>query len=247
MHNKRSVKLAIIVLTAALFTGAAETTALISPASAKSYAQAGDSAYNEEFTVFLDAGHGGMDSGGALGRVEKRDNLRMAKAVERELTGMGARVIMARKDDDRKYRGQKDLVKRIRRANKARASVYVSLHRDAMPGSRASGISIFLHKKSRKTCHKGEYPNKHTASPKMARAVMKGLKKTSGLKVRIRRGTGTYKPDYKVNYMTNMPSCLIEMGFMTNPRDNRLFDRRIKQNARAIAEGIMSISSQQQR
>lgn len=247
MRSKRFVKLAVYMMTAALFIGAAEMIALVSPASAVSFAQAGDSASEKPFVVFLDAGHGGWDSGGALGRVEKKDNLRMAKAVEKELKKRGAKVIMSRKDDDRKYRGQRDLVKRIKRANKAKASVYVSLHRDAMPGSYASGISIYIHKKNRSTCCRGEYANKHTASRKMANAVRKRLNKTSGLKARVRRGTGTGKPDYKVNYMTKMPSCLIEMGFMTNPRDNRLFDKRLKKNAAAIADGVMSISSQQQR
>ena len=37
-----------------------------------------------------------------------------------------------------------------------------------------------------------------------------------------------------------MPSCLLEMGFITNSGDNQLFDTYLKQHAKAISKGIMN-------
>ena len=36
-----------------------------------------------------------------------------------------------------------------------------------------------------------------------------------------------------------MPSCLIELGFITDNQDNNLFDKNIKNYAKAIADGII--------
>ena len=36
-----------------------------------------------------------------------------------------------------------------------------------------------------------------------------------------------------------MPSCLVELGFISNEKDNELFDENIEIYAKAIADGIM--------
>lgn len=36
-----------------------------------------------------------------------------------------------------------------------------------------------------------------------------------------------------------MPSCLIELGFISNNKDNELFDANIDNYAKAIANGII--------
>ena len=36
-----------------------------------------------------------------------------------------------------------------------------------------------------------------------------------------------------------MPSCLIELGFISDEQDNKLFDENINEYAKAIAEGII--------
>ena len=36
-----------------------------------------------------------------------------------------------------------------------------------------------------------------------------------------------------------MPSCLIELGFITDEKDNQLLDEHKKDYAKAIAEGIV--------
>ena len=36
-----------------------------------------------------------------------------------------------------------------------------------------------------------------------------------------------------------MPSCLIELGFITDERDNQLLDSHKKEYAKAIADGVI--------
>ena len=38
---------------------------------------------------------------------------------------------------------------------------------------------------------------------------------------------------------TNMPSCLVELGFVSDDKDNKLFDENIDEYAKAIANGII--------
>ena len=49
---------------------------------------------------------------------------------------------------------------------------------------------------------------------------------------------GDSTSNYFVNSVTEMPSCLIEMGFITEDIDNELFDKNFYAYAQAIADGI---------
>ena len=44
--------------------------------------------------------------------------------------------------------------------------------------------------------------------------------------------------NYYVNSNTNMPSILLEVGFVTNGEDNKSFDKYLDENAEAIAKII---------
>ena len=58
----------------------------------------------------------------------------------------------------------------------------------------------------------------------------------------VRSGTANNpNTNYYVLGNTDMPSCLIEMGFITAKEDNRLLDTYHDAYARAIADGIASI------
>ena len=47
--------------------------------------------------------------------------------------------------------------------------------------------------------------------------------------------------NYYVLGNTDMPSCLVELGFISSPEDNRLLDTHHDAYARTIADGIASI------
>lgn len=61
-----------------------------------------------------------------------------------------------------------------------------------------------------------------------------GLSKNRGVKGGI-AGNGN---NYYVNKNTDMPSCLAEMGFITDDGDNALFDKNLQSYAAAIADAV---------
>ena len=140
-------------------------------------------------TVCIDAGHGGYDVGATNGeRYEKDDNLRLAKAVEAELKARGINTIMTRSDDT--YVSLED---RCKTANKKKADLFISLHRNSADSG--CGFEIWTLKNSP-------------------------------------------PDDLLLNKNTDMPSCLAEMGFITDDGDNALFDKNLQSYAAAIADAV---------
>ena len=89
--------------------------------------------------IYLDAGHGGSDSGACNGsRTEKADVLRMALAVGEKLQAQGVQVLYSRaKDQDKK------LAVRTAEANEWGADYYLSIHRNSASAS-ATGNEIWV-------------------------------------------------------------------------------------------------------
>lgn len=186
-----------------------------------------------EPVVCIDPGHGGADVGavGPNNRYEKDDNLALALAVREQLESRGIQVLMTREDDSKL-----SLQDRCYIANKAEALLFVSIHRNSAESKSANGMEIW-------TANSG-------IGYDMASYIFEGLKVVGMQSDRgIQEGTSDSRlSDYYVNKHTTMPSCLLEMGFITNEEDNRLFDTNLEQYARAIADGIekMMVELQEQ-
>lgn len=164
------------------------------------------------FTVVIDAGHGDHDSGciDLTGtRLEKDDNLKMALAVKQRLESQGVTVIMTRSTDV-----FVSLDDRCKIANNTLgADLFVSLHRNS--ATEGNGVEIWVSNKR---------PASDTA---LARNILNNLEE-----VGISRNRGVQfgfigDPDsnYQVNSGTVIPSCLVELGFMTYDEDNNLLDK----------------------
>ena len=185
-------------------------------------------------TVVIDAGHGGND-GGCTDldgkRLEKDDNLRLSLLVRDYLLKYpGVNVIMTRTEDV--FVG---LEERCRIANEAKADLFVSLHRNA--ASNASGVEIWINSASN---------NKNSAVEHSLAGHIRelltdvGVSYDRGIRSGFRNSeNGSKEDNYYVNRNTDMPSCLIEMGFMTSDIDNTNFDRRLDAYADAIASAII--------
>lgn len=172
--------------------------------------------------VVIDPGHGGSDVGAEYdGRFEKDDNLALAILVNEKLNDMGIDSVLTR-DKDKKL----SLEKRCKIANKKKADAFVSLHRNSADG--AKGVEIWV---------KSVMPEKDTA---LAESILSGLDEVGisqnrGVKFGYARGDGK---DYYVNSHSEMPSCLVELGFINSETDNELFDENIDSYAEAIARSI---------
>ena len=175
-------------------------------------------------TVVIDAGHGGEDGGCTdyyETRLEKDDNLAMALEVADRLEELGIDVILTRNDDT--FIG---LQERCDIANEANADLFISLHRNsAFDGS---GVEIWVSNKE---------PAEDTL---LAQNIMDAFAEVG---VSNNRGVcygyiGDQYSNYYVNSVTEMPSCLVEMGFITEEIDNELFDKNFYEYADAIAQAI---------
>lgn len=185
----------------------------------------GSVAPSGEPIICIDAGHGGSDVGATYeGRYEKDDNLRLALAVGEILEENGIKVVYTRTKDE-----FVSLEDRAKFANKKYATYFVSLHRNSADTD-VSGVEIWIRSDS------------HNDEAKLAAKILDKIDEVGYGKNRgVKRGyqSNPYA-DYVVNKSTDMPSCLIEMGFITTARDNELFDKNFDEYARAVAEGIMA-------
>lgn len=178
---------------------------------------------NNRPIVCIDAGHGGTDVGAVLkDRYEKNDTLKVAKLVEKELKKQKVRVIMTRKKDK-----AISLEERCKIANQKKADMFVSIHRNS--ATSGNGIEIWVNSK------------KDNNEIELANSILQKIEKTNISNNRgIKYGTiGGEDTDYYVLKNTQMPSCLIELGFITDQKDNDLLDKNIKNYAKAIADGII--------
>ncbi len=171
--------------------------------------------------VVIDPGHGGSDVGAEYsGRYEKDDNLALALLVEDELKAMGVDAVLTRDDDS-----YISLEKRCRLANRKQARLFVSLHRNSAEG--ANGVEIWVG---------SEEPQKDVD---LAQSILDsledvGVSDNRGVKAGYAQGSG----NYYVNSHTDMPSCLVELGFINCDEDNLLYDRNLNAYAEAIAKAI---------
>lgn len=187
----------------------------------------GDDAFQvpEQIIVCLDAGHGGTDAGAVNGdRLEKNDNLRMALAVRDKLENAGSErltVLLTRADD-----AALELQQRVDLANENGATLFVSLHRNSGGGK---GVEVWTSSLKEK------------AECRLAQYIMDALEQAGVQKVRgVKHGTaGNPAVSYTVVGRTEMPACLVELGFIDNDEDNALLDSHWDAYAQAIADGIL--------
>ncbi len=184
-----------------------------------------------EFVVCIDAGHGGNDTGcvGVDGRYEKDDVLMLSMLIVKELESRGVKVITTRNVDK-----WVDLADRPLFANEHNADVLVSVHRNSLDNDTVTkGFEAWIHSEATDN------------SQSLASLIMGNLEKVGISRNRgVRKGTqGSSKQNYKVNSASTMPSVLLEMGFMSSPKDNQLYKNNAKEYAKAIADAIIQWSA----
>ena len=195
----------------------------------------GDKVYTDgELVVCIDPGHGGNDVGcvGVDNSYEKKDTLKLAEHIKFLLEQQGVKVIMTRSTDV-----WVDLADRPLFANEHNADVLVSIHRNNYEEDQSvKGFEAWI--------NSTDSDNAEV----LANLIMNGLKEAGISKNRgVKKGSqGSSSEDYAINIGSSMPSVLLEMGFMSSPKDNQLFRDNIKDYAQAIADAIIQWSQEQQ-
>lgn len=158
-------------------------------------------------TIYLDPGHGGIDSGTTYNKVLEKDiNLLLCKKLKVALTSKGATVYLTRETDkdlalSKTNRKRSDLINRAYLINKTKPDIYLSIHQNYLSNSRYKGLQIF-------------YNNKNKENQKIAESLTKHMKEKT-YNVRDPKFNSTY---YMYRNITT-PGVLIETGFLSNPDD----------------------------
>ncbi len=214
-----------------------------------------------EVVVAVDAGHGGEDPGakGYRGTYEKDVVLaiarRLARRVDRE---PGMRAVLIRDGD---Y--YVPLRERMAKARRARADLFVSIHADAFRDPRARGASVYVLSLQGASSEAARWlAASENASDlvggvsledkdEVLRTVLLDLSQTATLEAsleaaelvlrRLRSVGRVHRPrveqaSFVVLKSPDVPSMLVETGFISNPRE----ERRLKDPAyqRRLAEAI---------
>lgn len=176
------------------------------------------------YKICIDCGHGGSDTGAAKGdRYEKDDVLKLGLKVRDQLKKYGVSVIMPREKD-------KDVTinERCAMANNEKCDYFLSIHRNSASES-ATGNEIWVYSKA---------PEKTITC---AQSVLDAVCKVDKAKNRgVKKGAAGFS-DYGVNKYTTMPAALLELGFISNSKDNEVFDKNIAKYAGAIAGALCEI------
>ncbi len=158
-------------------------------------------------TIYLDPGHGGIDSGTTYKKIYEKDiNLIMSKKLEKSLTALGATVYLTREIDKdlsltKHNRKRSDLINRAYLINKTKPDMYISIHLNYLSDSRYKGLQIF-------------YNNKNQENKQIAQSLTNYMKEYTS-NVREPKYNSTY---YMYRNITS-PGVLIELGFLSNPDD----------------------------
>jgi N-acetylmuramoyl-L-alanine amidase len=189
--------------------------------------------------IALDAGHGGVD-GGAVSRegiIEKDLNLAIVLYLRDYLQQAGALVLLTREGDydlatpeTKGYSRRKteDLLQRADRVQTEQAKLAVSIHMNSMPSPRWSGAQTF-------------YSPRNPESKRLATDIQAEIRDILGNTQRIAKRADTI---YLLKTL-EMPTALVEVGFLSHPREaSMLADERYQRKvAAAIYRGILRYTS----
>lgn len=173
--------------------------------------------------IVLDPGHGGAATGTLSPHSipEKDANLRLAKAVRKALGELGFTAILTREDDR-----DVPLYDRPRIAHEKQADAFVSIHHNS-PGFSTDPVSVRYH-----TVYAW-----NGIGATLAKSINESMATALGDDL---RSNGVMTNDFVVTRNSEIPSCLIEVDFITTPEGELAsWDlARRKHLAAAIARGI---------
>jgi N-acetylmuramoyl-L-alanine amidase len=211
--------------------------------------------------IVIDPGHGGHDTGsvGRNGLMEKDLVLDVARNLKGSLEEkLGAEVLMTRSDDR-----FISLEERTAFANREKADLFISIHANASRSRSISGVETYYlnfaqtaedreiaaRENATTVLNVGELQDlvrriamadKSTESRELAALVQRSLYSGSREIFPRARNRGVRSAPFIVLIGAEMPAVLVEVAFISNPRDERLLKKADSQQvlAQALSTGI---------
>ena len=210
--------------------------------------------------IVIDPGHGGVDPGttGHRGTREKNITLAVARAVKARLEAKGRYHVVLTRERDIFLR----LRSRVEKARSAAADLFVSLHADALKNRRVRGAAVYTLSEVASDKEAAELAAKENKADVIAgvdlthenpvvanilidlaqRETMNYSARFATLLVTQLRRTGKTLRNahrfagFAVLKAPDIPSVLIEMGYLSNPKEERLLRQPAYQ--RKLADAI---------
>jgi N-acetylmuramoyl-L-alanine amidase len=217
----------------------------------------------KEWVVVIDAGHGGKDPGtiGYAKTKEKDINLSVALKTGKYISNLDNVKVIYTRDDDT-FIG---LAERADVANRNKADIFISIHSNWISNKRLAGAetyalgqsmddanlqvamkenSVITFEKDYQTKYEGYDPNSVESfiifslmqntylkqSTEFASMIQDQLRDRVG-----RRDRGVKQAGFVVLWRTTMPSVLVEMGFLSNPEEEKFLNSELGQDYLASA------------
>lgn len=199
------------------------------------------------FVITIDPGHGGSDNGAVYGQAREADiALSVAKLLQKnlnEVTGITARLT---RDKDITL----SLTERVEKSSASGSDLLVSLHANASPDQRARGVEFYFQnqmasdEESMYLAHLENQlvkePSKAIEQPTLEKksdvlAIIEDLKRQANMKRSFQlsesllakwttgsKGHNSIRqaPFYVVS-KADSPSVLVELGFISNPKESQ--------------------------
>ena len=213
--------------------------------------------------VVLDPGHGGKDPGAISrsGQYEKNITLSMAKETRRYLEEAGYKVVLTRSTDK-----AIPLRRRYQIAHEADGDLFISIHADSAKNRSARGLSVYTiseRASDKEAAALAERENKAdillgldlseynpdvsnilidlakidtmNKSAVYAKHLVKEMKSETTLVPNAHRFAG-----FAVLKSANIPSVLLELGYLSNPREDKLLQKKSyrRKLARALVRAV---------
>ncbi|WP_409362019.1 N-acetylmuramoyl-L-alanine amidase [Bartonella heixiaziensis] len=226
-----------------------------------------------DFRVVLDPGHGGIDGGarGGSGILEKDVTLAFAHVLRDELKKDSHTIVRLTRDSDIFLR----LSERVKKAQEFGADLFISIHADTIDVHSLRGATVYtISDKASDVIAKSlaESENKvdlldglpaeesleitdilidltrretHTFSVNFANSVIANLSKNN---INVINNPHRYA-DFQVLKAPDIPSVLIEIGYLSNKEDEKLLSspQWRKQMAASIAHSIRQFAEYRQK
>ena len=199
-----------------------------------------------KFTIVLDPGHGGID-GGALGRrgtIEKNVTLKFAKSLKKQLGKSSHYAVLLTRDEDVFV----PLEERMQLARRNQADLFISIHADSLRQSRIRGATIYTLSEEGTDDLSNQLAEKQNRSDLIAGLGLPELApNVNDILIDLtRRETEEFShqfasiavrtlkdeirliknPHRAANFFVlraaDVPSILVELGYLSNPQDERL-------------------------
>lgn len=165
--------------------------------------------------IYIDPGHGGKDPGAIYKDIyESNINLEISLKLRDTLEKKGAIVLLTRDGDydlsinNAVNRKRSDLSRRANVINNSQCDIYLSIHLNSISSSTWSGIQVF-------------YDDANERNEKIAKMFQDYFKKELNTKREYKELTDRYM--YK---RITRPGILIEVGFLSNPNDRYLLQKK---------------------